>query len=152
MNRTIEGFTEDEHGDWVALLSCLHRQHVRHRPPFVVRPWVATEQGRAEQLGTTLDCPLCDRAELPSGLHARRIAGPFDASTVPAALRTSHRVADHTWGRLRVLEGSVGFTMETTPAIAVRLGPGEEQAIPPDVPHALTVDGPVRVAIEFLTP
>ena len=151
MIRTIERFTEDEHGDWVAELSCLHRQHVRHQPPFVQRPWVLTEEGRAEHLGRQLDCPLCDRAELPPGLAVARVAGPFDASTLPAALRSAHRVADHTWGRLHVLEGSLGFTMETTPPIDVRLGAGEEQAIPPGVPHALAVDGPVRVAIEFLT-
>ena len=108
--RTIEGFSPDEQGDWVAHLACLHRQHVRHRPPFRDRPWVLTGQGRAEHLGTPLDCPLCDRAELPAGLEVVRTAGPFDATTLPAGLRRSHRVADRTWGRLRVLKGAVGFT------------------------------------------
>jgi len=149
--RTIEGFVQDEHGDWAAELSCHHRQHVRHRPPFWDRPWVVTAEGRAAHLGTTLDCPLCDRAEFPSGLRTVRTAGPFDAATLPPGLRTSHVVAEHTWGRLRVLEGSVRFTMATTPPVDVRLDAGEEQAIPPGVTHALTVEGPVRVAIEFLT-
>jgi len=61
--RTIEGFFQDEVGDWVAELSCRHRQHVRHAPPFRARPWVLTEEGRAEHVGTGLDCPLCDRGE-----------------------------------------------------------------------------------------
>ena len=151
MIRTIEGFTQDEHGDWVAHLSCLHRQHVRHRPPFLPRPWVVTEEGRAEHIGAALDCPLCDRAELPDGLRAVRTAGPFDGTTLPPALRASHRVADRTWGLLHVLEGSVRFTMETEPPVDVRLVAGGEHAIPPGVSHALTVDGPVRVAIDFLT-
>ena len=59
MRRRIVGFHQDEVGDWVAELECGHSQHVRHDPPFVSRPWVVTEEGRAERLGTTLDCPPC---------------------------------------------------------------------------------------------
>ena len=47
MRRRIVGFVADEVGDWVALLDCHHRQHVRHRPPFRVAPWVEDEAGRA---------------------------------------------------------------------------------------------------------
>jgi tellurite methyltransferase len=67
VNRAIDGFHQDEEGDWVAELSCGHGQHVRHRPPFWDREWVTTVQGRAERIGTELDCPLCDRLELPDG-------------------------------------------------------------------------------------
>ena len=59
--RTITGFHRDEAGDWVAHLSCGHRQHVRHRPPFQLRPWIDSEDGRTSRLGTPLECPLCDR-------------------------------------------------------------------------------------------
>jgi tellurite methyltransferase len=149
--RTIEGFHSDEDGDWVAELSCLHSQHVRHSPPFRERPWVRTEAGRADHVGTELDCPLCDRAEPPEGLSCARTAGPFDQSSVPAGLRSDHRVADHTWGRLRVLDGAVRFTMATTPPVDRRLGAGEAQDIPPGVTHSLGVDGPVRLAVDFLT-
>ena len=57
--RAIEGFRQDEHGDWVAELRCGHGQHVRHDPPWQVREWVTTEEGRAKRLGTTLDCVRC---------------------------------------------------------------------------------------------
>jgi uncharacterized protein DUF3565 len=60
MERAIVGFETDEVGDWVALLACGHRQHVRHRPPWQERPWVLTPQGREGRLGTPLDCPLCN--------------------------------------------------------------------------------------------
>lgn len=63
MNRPIRGYHQDEHGDWVAELSCGHGQHVRHKPPFTLRPWVATEEGRSSRLGTELSCVLCDRPE-----------------------------------------------------------------------------------------
>jgi tellurite methyltransferase len=149
--RTIDRFTQDEHGTWVAALSCLHRQHVRHQPPFRDRPWVLTEQGRAEHLGTALDCPLCDRAELPRDLEVVRTAGPFDATTLPAGLRRSHRVAERTWGHLRVLDGSVRFTMDTTPPVDARLNAGDAHAIPPGVTHAVSLDGSARIAVDFLT-
>jgi hypothetical protein len=61
MQRRIIGFDRDEEGDWVALLECGHRQHVRHKPPFINRPWVVTEQGRAERVGAELSCRLCDQ-------------------------------------------------------------------------------------------
>jgi hypothetical protein len=94
--RTIESFHQDDEGDWVAELSCLHNQHVRHRPPFWNRAWVTTEVGRANHIGAHLDCPLCDRLELPVGLEVVRTAGPFDGKTMPAGLRRAHLVADHT--------------------------------------------------------
>lgn len=60
MRQTIVGFKQDEFGDWVALLSCGHPQHVRHRPPLVERPWVLTESGRQSRLGQVLNCLSCE--------------------------------------------------------------------------------------------
>lgn len=60
MERAITGFHQDQEGDWVAELSCGHGQHVRHRPPWQVRPWVVTEEGRRARLGMMLDCRRCD--------------------------------------------------------------------------------------------
>jgi len=109
MIRTIDGFHQDDVGDWVAELSCLHNQHVRHRPPFEERPWVLSAAGRSKHVGAQLECPLCDRLELPAGLEIVRTAGPFNAETLPSALQRAHRV-----------------------------------------PHLVRVDGPVRVAVDFL--
>jgi tellurite resistance-related uncharacterized protein len=150
MIRTIDGFHQDDVGDWVAELSCLHNQHVRHRPPFQERPWVASAAGRAEQVGAQLDCPLCDRLELPAGLQIVRTAGPFDADTLPPALQRAHLVADRTWGVLRVLEGAVVFAIETTPPSSRRLAAGDDQPIPPGVPHLVRVDGLVRLVVDFV--
>jgi cytochrome c-type biogenesis protein CcmH/NrfF len=58
--RKITGFRLDEQGDWVAELECRHGQHVRHRPPWENRPWVVTENGRAEHLGRELHCTKCE--------------------------------------------------------------------------------------------
>jgi hypothetical protein len=149
MTRLIVGFHQDDTGDWVAELSCLHNQHVRHRPPFQDRSWVTTAAGRGATTGTKIDCPLCDRAEPPAGLCRVRTAGPFDARTLPAGLQQTHVVADRTWGCLRVIEGSIKFSMETNPPIRTRLDAGQAQALPAGVPHRLTLDGPVVVAVDF---
>jgi hypothetical protein len=59
MERRIIGFHQDENGDWVADLECGHTQHVRHKPPWQQRPWVTTEEGRAQFLGHKLFCKKC---------------------------------------------------------------------------------------------
>ena len=144
MQRKISGFQQDELGDWVAELECHHRQHVRHRPPFQLRAWVETAEGRHEHVETTLDCPLCDRAELPEGLIIARTAGPFDESSLPAGLRRDHRVADGTWGRLRVVSGSTHFTMQTETPFTVELHTGDSQPIPPGVVPIGSLSPPAR--------
>jgi tellurite resistance-related uncharacterized protein len=147
--RNIVGFRQDDEGHWVAELDCLHRQHVRHQPPFWDRAWVTSEPGRAERIGAVLNCPLCDRAELPEELRVVRTAGPFDAASLPAGLRKNHQVAHRTWGNLRVIEGTVYFSMETDPPISVLLVADQEQAIPPGVPHRLHVEAPMVIAVDF---
>jgi hypothetical protein len=57
--RRIVGFHRDAEGDWVADLECGHTQHVRHDPPWQLRPWVVSEEGRRRFLGTPLHCVLC---------------------------------------------------------------------------------------------
>ena len=60
MRRAITGFEMDEEGHWVARLECGHGQHVRHDPPWMVREWVTTEEGRTSRLGSVLECKRCD--------------------------------------------------------------------------------------------
>jgi hypothetical protein len=72
MQRAIVGFHQDAQGDWVAELACGHNQHVRHRPPWTVRPWVITVEGRQAHLGQELPCKLCDEGAPPSEPPAMR--------------------------------------------------------------------------------
>jgi 2-phosphosulfolactate phosphatase len=60
--RRISGFHRDDEGHWVADLVCGHTQHVRHDPPWQVRPWVLTPEGRAGRLGAELPCVRCAEA------------------------------------------------------------------------------------------
>ena len=148
--RAIDGFHRDAQGDWVAELSCLHGQHVRHQPPFRERAWVTEAAGRAARIGSPIECPLCDLMELPAGLVHARTAGPFDTATVPAALRRTHLVAERTWGVLRVLEGAVDLVFETPEPVRLPLRAGDVQPLPSGTPHLLRVEGPVRLAVDFL--
>jgi len=150
MNRVIVGFHQDDAGDWVAELSCLHSQHVRHQPPFRLAPWVGDDVARAERVGSALDCPLCERAELPAGVSVVRKTEVWDEETMPAGLRRAHRVAAGVWGRLHVEEGQVRFRARTSPAIDLVLGAGDTQSIPPEVDHEVEPQGQLRFFIEFL--
>jgi hypothetical protein len=63
MERKIVDFTKDEEGHWTAILACGHKQHVRHNPPWQLRPWTQTQKGRNKFIGFPLFCKKCERSE-----------------------------------------------------------------------------------------
>ena len=63
MQRTITGFYQDEQDHWTARLDCGHGLHMRHDPPWQLRPWVLTEEGRAQRIGQIVECKKCDGIE-----------------------------------------------------------------------------------------
>lgn len=65
MTSDIVSFHQDDEGEWIVELSCGHRRHVRHRPPFEVRYWVLNEADRAAMVGSPLECRLCAVSEFP---------------------------------------------------------------------------------------
>jgi hypothetical protein len=78
MATKFSGFHQDSAGDWVAELLCGHTQHVRHRPPWEVREWVMSAEGRAAKVGQAIDCRQCDAGDRPrAGEHDRAAAPEF---------------------------------------------------------------------------
>jgi tellurite methyltransferase len=150
MNRRIVGFVRDDMGDWVAMLDCSHRQHVRHAPPFRNAPWVQSDVERSRRVGTDLDCPLCDRAELPDDLEVVRTTETWDVETMPAGLRRAHRVAAGMWGLVHVVAGELRFRAATGPPIDTVVVSGTTQPIPPQVEHEVEPSRDARFFIEFL--
>ncbi len=150
MDRSIVGFHLDGEGYWVAELDCGHNQHVRHRPPFELRPWVLEEAGRTAHLSTPLGCPLCDRGELPEVLRFAWRSAEWGSRSLPTGLRRAHKLASGTWGRLFVEGGRLRFRASTTPPIDRVLGPGTVQAIPPCVEHEIEPDTDARLFVELL--
>jgi len=62
VEQAIVGYRQDERGDWVAELACGHERHVRHQPPFQLRPWVLEAESRRQRIGTPLECGLCEQS------------------------------------------------------------------------------------------
>jgi hypothetical protein len=74
VNRQIVGYHQDEEQHWIAELECGHSQHVRHDPPWQIRAWVTTHEGRRSRLGSTLECRRCDEKNLTRA-HGHRSGG-----------------------------------------------------------------------------
>ena len=64
--RKVIGFRQDDRGDWIVELECGHSQHVRHDPPWTLRPWTLTPESRSRFLGYELTCVDCDEPALSS--------------------------------------------------------------------------------------
>jgi tellurite resistance-related uncharacterized protein len=143
VHRPITGFARDEHGDWAARLSCGHRQHVRHDPPFFSRPWVTSEEGRRSRMGAELDCVRCDRLELPPDLQPVSQTPVFTESSIPPGLLRAHTTAPGVWGRILLTEGRLGYEVPAL-GVSVELTPEMPGVIVPEAGHHVVVRGPVR--------
>ncbi len=147
--RPITGFHQDEHRDWVAELSCGHRQHVRHHPPFWSRPWVLTDQGRAEKLGSPLPCVLCERFEMPSGCAPYKRTADFTARSIPAALMAQHSTKPGVWGLIHVVEGRLRYLVEPPLARDEIITPARPGVLVPEVLHRVVPEDGVIFFVEF---
>ncbi|HEV8549906.1 MAG TPA: DUF3565 domain-containing protein [Polyangiaceae bacterium] len=147
--RAITGFSLDPEGHWVARLTCGHGQHVRHRPPWEMRPWVLTDEGRREHLGLELGCVRCSMPELPAAATPYKVLGPFTEATIPAGLLRNHTLKAGVWGRIAVLEGALRYVIERDPDVPFLLVPGEPGIVMPEEPHRVEPTGPVRFQVEL---
>jgi tellurite resistance-related uncharacterized protein len=148
MQRPIADFGVDQHGDPFACLSCGHRQHVRHNPPFTNRPWVTTEAGRRSKLGEMLDCVRCDRFEIPDGYSVSRRTPEFDEHSVPAGLLRNHTTKRGVWGRIIVTRGQVNYIVDGVDEV-FELTPGVAGVVVPERPHRVEPVGAVTFHVEF---
>lgn len=149
MQRPITGFARDESGHWTALLSCGHRQHVRHDPPFVNRPWTVTAVGRASRLGKPLDCVCCDRLEVPSACVIVSCTPEFTEASIPKSLHAHHMTTAGVWGRIVVTAGALRYRC-TALNIDVVLTPAQPGIVVPETSHQVDPVGTVRFFLEFL--
>ncbi|MEY4511387.1 MAG: hypothetical protein RLZZ450_3509 [Pseudomonadota bacterium] len=147
MRRSIVGYRQDEASAWVAELSCGHGQHVRHDPPWQSRPWVVTEQGRAQHLGTELDCPSCEMATLPAGLTAYKQTPSFTEATLPSALRAEHQTKPGVWAQIVMEEGKLEYTCARGTFV---LQPGVLGVVEPASVHSVRPLQTVRFYVLFM--
>jgi tellurite methyltransferase len=150
MQRAMRGFRQDAQGDWVAELECGHTQHLRHRPPFTLRPWVTTAQGRQERIGQTLECPPCGRSEVPAGYAAYRRTPAFRSGRIPEGLLRQHETKPGVWALLEVSSGSLDFIEQLGDGEhRTRVDAGGRAVIRPAVSHRVEPNGDVEFCIEF---
>lgn len=148
---TITGFFQDEDGAWVAQLSCGHRQHVRHDPPWNNRPWVLQSEGRQEKLGSQLQCPYCDMPRLPTAASEYKRTRVFTQETIPRALTRNHTTAAGVWARIVVEQGRLKYVLDGSEEQWV-LRPGTDGIVAPQQPHRVEPQGPVRFFVAFMRP
>lgn len=149
MLRAITGFYQDEERDWVAELRCGHSQHVRHKPPFVSRPWVTTEEGRASKLGSELPCIYCERFEMPTDLVVYKRTPEFTAQSTPAGLRSHHSTKQSVWALLHVVEGEVRYVVEPPLPRDEIVTPLAPAVIVAEVLHRVEPSEDARFFVEF---
>jgi tellurite methyltransferase len=150
MQRSMTGFHQDAEGHWVADLVCGHSQHVRHQPPFTLRPWVLTPEGRAQRVGQQLECPLCDRREMPAGHRPYKRTASFTRDTVPKGLLHQHSTKPGVWALLRVARGALEFFETEADGESRQLvSNGQSAVIRPEVEHRVAPLGDAEFFLEL---
>ncbi len=134
----------------MAELSCGHGQHLRHDPPFVEREWVLDPRERERRLGSMLDCPGCDRAEIPEGYAPASRTREFDQDTIPEALKRDHDTKPGVWGVIHVSEGRLAYRVRPPLESHREVAAGDTAVVVPEVLHSVEALGPVRFHVEFL--
>ena len=149
MQRSIIGYCQDDAGDWKAELDCGHFQHIRHQPPFILRPWSTTPEGRESRLGQTLHCVLCDEGAFPPSFETYKQTPIFDQNTIPKGLLRAHSTKKGVWAKIVILEGSLLYTIEGPPPQSTTLTPTAHGVVVAEVEHHVASEGPVRFYVAF---
>jgi tellurite methyltransferase len=150
MQRKMVGFHQDAESYWVAELDCGHTQHVRHQPPFTLRPWVVTAEGRAARLGQTLDCVLCDRREMPAGHAPYKRTASFRRESIPAGLLGRHSTKPGVWAIIHVVSGELEYFDLGEPSESGRVvQAGEQVLVPSERVHRVAAPAEVEFYVEF---
>ena len=85
---------------------------------------------------------------LPDNVTFYRQTPTFDETTVPAGLTAEHATKAGVWGVIRVEAGSLRYTIRDTRE-TFDLDPDTAGFIAPEVPHHVSLLGPVRFRVEF---
>jgi tellurite methyltransferase len=141
----ISGFLQDPNGDWVAELACGHAEHVGDQSG------VESATARAAKLGMPIACPSCEMPALPENAQEARRSSTFTQDNVPAGLLRDHGTKPGVWALIIIEAGRLDYTFES-PLRTFLLTPERPGVIPPEVPHHVTVIGPVQFYLSFMAP
>ena len=151
----LEGEFEDEDGLWKAASWLRLPIGAKHRPRSASGCTLYKKSGGLAYLrqseGTVAETGGHPTA-LPSSLGSKTPyskTAVFDENTFPAALQARHDLKAGTWAKLHVVEGRIHFVYLEPKVERRTLASGEVQIVPPQVPHRVELDGPVRLFLEF---
>ncbi|MES2163334.1 MAG: DUF1971 domain-containing protein [Pseudomonadota bacterium] len=88
---------------------------------------------------------------IPDNAICYKSTAVFTQDTIPAALLRSHTTAEHVWGRITVLEGSLLYRI-TDPAVEPEewlLDVHCRGVVEPKIQHEVALLGPVRFQVDF---
>ena len=114
---------------------------MRHRPLLQNRPWVLTEDGRQNRIGTQIECSACLELEMPDQLVRTSIVGPLLSLDPADGIPPTWQVPALSWGVIELLDGVLEVLLETAKGARIRLTARERVAIPPECTANL-VPGP----------
>jgi tellurite resistance-related uncharacterized protein len=88
---------------------------------------------------------------LPENAREARRSSSFTQDTVPAGLLRNHGTKPGVWALIVLESGQLDYTFES-PLRTFLLTPDRPGVIPPEVPHHVTIVGPVRFHVSFMAP
>ena len=77
----------------------------------------------------------CWQTEIPSDLAVYKSSPVFTHDKLPAALRNTHSTKAGAWGLVRMLSGSLVFTLDEEPPRTILLEAGMQLLVQPQAPH-----------------
>lgn len=89
------------------------------------------------------------RGDLPVHAEAYRTIGPFDVDSLPAGLRTEHRLKAGAWGLIKLTEGKLRFVWDDEEGGIEELVAPRKLVVPPEAPHHVEGEGPFLLTITF---
>jgi tellurite resistance-related uncharacterized protein len=90
------------------------------------------------------------KSELPASVEQYAQSPVFDNHTIPKAFKAAHSTKPGVWGRLKVLTGSLDFTLIGPPKVMTTLNAGEHHIFAPTAVHLVSLKPDTSFQIDFL--
>ena len=87
--------------------------------------------------------------QLPTNLKAYKKTDCFTEGTIPAGLLKDHRTTKGVWGKIIVLEGTIKYTIQSSPIEHIELNNKKFGVVEPLVLHSVFPVGMVMFYVEF---
>ena len=103
-------------------------------------------------MGMEIECPLCDRAEMPADYTEYRRTAVFDEASIPKALLRAHTTKLGVWGILHVVAGELDYVVLEPERRVTTLRAGAEQIIVTALSHEVVLRAGARFCVAFFGP